>query len=130
QIAKDARHSYYNIDARSPEFFERDYFNFGGAIQRVAHRAHSQQPERLGDSFALCLDVIQPPKDHRDSARIVAILFAVAKKQSFGWMFRASERPWRRDRIRIHGVRVPARWQDSRILNNVGPRTGFDVPAP
>jgi hypothetical protein len=61
QITKDARDCHHDIDARTAEYFERDHFNIGRAIHRIAHGPHAQQPQRLRDAFALRLDVIQSP---------------------------------------------------------------------
>ena len=42
QIAEDARNRHHDIDAWTPQLFQRDYLDFSRAIQRITNRAHTE----------------------------------------------------------------------------------------
>src|SRR5262249_25132981 len=83
EIAKDARDRQDKVDARASESLERNSLDLHHTVEIVALRSYTKQPERLSDGLTLSLDVIEPPKDHRDALGVSASFAKMAFEQRF-----------------------------------------------
>src|SRR5262249_56114646 len=126
---KERRKGGNGVKASPTELLQRNHFDVGCPIHRIAPRGDAEQPQDLGYRLTFGLYVVNAPEHHCDCFREPPSLFRMTLEQRSGGLFRPADGDRRGHRIRINRVSVSPCWQYGRVLDYIRAWTWFNVVA-
>ena len=119
QITENPRAIHHHIDAGPAQLFERDQLQLVHPAEGIGHGPNTDEPEDLGEGFAIGLDVIGAPEHAGDRFRPGALLSLLALDQPIHHHLGGGDGGPGGNRLGIEGMDVLAAGQHAGIADRI-----------